>query len=222
MPLFLTTMLMIYLRIITLTALLGLLSFSVMAQKKRLYLFEEYTNGTVLMLNNARANASLNYDAANRLMMYMEGEEAMILTNTQAIDTVFIADRKFIPAGRIFLEVVPLTSGEIYVNWLLNEHYRGKKGAYGQTTQNNIIVINTNHFQPGVYERQTADVNIVGNKNEYWLLRKGKYVKFKNEKGLLALFPDNKAQIRDYIRQHKLAISNPQDVFVLMEYIRTL
>jgi len=214
---------MTYLRFLTLSILCWFVSLSVTGQKKRLYLFDEYTNGTVLMLNNGRANTLLNYDAANRLMMYKEGDDNMILTNTQAIDTVFIADRKFIPAGRIFLEVVSLNSETVYINWLLREHYKGKKGAYGQTTQNNILVINTNHFQPGgMYEKQTVDVNIIGNKNEYWLSRKGKFVKFSNEKSLLSLYPDNKNQIKEYIKQNRLTLSNPQHVCILLDYIQTL
>ncbi|MCC8144276.1 MAG: hypothetical protein LIO97_10595 [Tannerellaceae bacterium] len=55
--------------------------------KKALYLFENFTEGKVVMNNKAHTNALLNYDAANHLMKYKEGEETLILVNTQAVDT---------------------------------------------------------------------------------------------------------------------------------------
>jgi hypothetical protein len=110
-----------------------------------------------------------------------------------------------------------LTHDTVYVNWSLKELHKGKKGAYGQTTQNNIIVINTNHFQPGIYNTQTADVNVVINKNEYWLCVNNKYVRFKNKESLIKLFPEKKTLIQNLIRQKNLSFSNPKDVFILIE-----
>ncbi|MCC8142727.1 MAG: hypothetical protein LIO97_01545, partial [Tannerellaceae bacterium] len=86
------------------------------AQKKKVYLFDSFTNGKVLMKNKNTITAELNYDAANKKMIYKDNGEDMILVNTQVIDTVFVGTQKFIPAGRIFLEVVPASNGNIYIN----------------------------------------------------------------------------------------------------------
>ena len=64
------------------------------AQKKSIFLLEDFTQGTVLMKNGAKTNALLNYDASNRKMKFKQQEETMILTNTQEIDSIFIASHK--------------------------------------------------------------------------------------------------------------------------------
>ena len=70
------------------------------------------------MKNGAKTNALLNYDGSNRKMKFKQQDEIMILTNTQAIDTVFIASHKFIPYSRNFLEVVEMPNGNLYINGL--------------------------------------------------------------------------------------------------------
>lgn len=190
----------------------------IQAQNKRICLFNDFMKGTVLMRNKAIVSSVFNYDAAGKVFLYKEKEEIMILTNTQAIDTVFVSDRKFIPIGRIFLEVIPIKNDFIYIDWKLKNSYKGKVGAYGQTTQANVTVINTNHYNNQTYEKQTADVFTPENKNEYFLFRDGKPVKFKNKKSLLKLFPGKESVIEDYIKEAKIDMSTPSDVINLMDY----
>ena len=72
---------------------------SVNAQKKRQMLFEDYSKGVVLMKNNSKTMAELNYDAGNQKMMFKNGSEEMLLTNVAQIDTVYIGNARFIPTG---------------------------------------------------------------------------------------------------------------------------
>lgn len=188
------------------------------AQNKRIYLFNDFTNGIVIMKNQSRVSALLNYDASGKTILYKDKEENMILTNTQTIDTILISERKFIPVGRVFLEVIPVKNGTVYINWNLKNQYKGKTGAYGQTTQSNVTVINTNHYNNQAYEKQTADVFTLENENEYWLYRNDKPVKFKNKKSLLKLFPGKETSIEKFIKENKIDISNPENVVKLTEY----
>lgn len=84
------------------------------AQKKSIYLLNDFTQGTVLMKNGAKTSALLNYDGSNRKMKYKQQDETMILTNTQEVDTIFIASHKFIPYNRSFLEVIEMPNGNLY------------------------------------------------------------------------------------------------------------
>ena len=63
-------------------------------------LFENYNRGIVLMKNKSKTPAELNYDCGNQVMMFKSGAEEMILTNLSQVDTVYIGDSKFIPAGK--------------------------------------------------------------------------------------------------------------------------
>ena len=91
------------------------------AQKKRQMLFEDYSKGVVLMKNNSKTPAELNYDAGNQKMMFKNGSEEMLLTNIAQVDTVYIGNAKFIPTGsrENFYEILQIPNGTIGINWLL-------------------------------------------------------------------------------------------------------
>lgn len=173
------------------------------------------------MNNKSKVETLLNYDAANRNMEYMNKTEKMILTGLEELDTVFIDSRKFIPVGRtVFLEVIPVSNGIVYINWLLKQQIPGKLGAYGQTTQGSVETLDINFIkqQAGIEERKSADVHKQYNENEYWLFRNNKPVKFKNKKSLLKLFPGKESSIENFIKENKIDINDPESVVKLTDY----
>lgn len=191
--------------------------------QSRVYLFEKYTNGKVLMHTRAIAPAFLNYDVANCNMMYMEDKKEMILENIQSIDTVFIGGNKFIPVGnKGFLDVVNLKNGTVYIYWKLTSHFVGKKGAYGQIVQGTVETVNMNMVkqQAGNESRHqnVTDVYARRNENEYWLLRNGKFAKCKNEKSLLKLFPGKEEEIKIFMEEHKFNFSNTQQALEIIDF----
>lgn len=191
--------------------------------QKRIYLFEKYTKGKVLLRNHSIVPVNLNYDAANCNMMYVNGNDEMILENIHDIDTVYVGNSKFIPASsKGFLEMVNLKNGIIYIFWKLTNQYLGKKGAYGQIMQGSAASIDINMVkqQAGYDEhnRNITDVYAMQNENEYWLHLNGKFVKCKNEKSLLKLFLNKEEQIKEYIKKHNLNWNNTQHVIDLLDF----
>lgn len=171
------------------------------AQKKSIYLLNDFTQGTVLMKSGAKTSASLNYDASNRKMKFRQQDEIMILTNTGEVDTIFIASHKFIPYNRNFLEVIELPNGNLYINWLLKELYKGRTGAYGYANQSTTTTsINTSYYNKNYYKVENPDIMEQINENDYWFFRNGKPVKFRNEKSLLKLFPGKEELIKGYMK----------------------
>lgn len=211
-------------RFICLLSFLCLTIFFAKAQsQQRIYLFDKYTNGIVLLKNKARVSTALNYDASNKNMMYKDNGEEMILNEAQGIDTVYIGTYKFIPNGQHgFLEMTPLKNGTVFVNWKLKKQLVGKKGAYGQVIQGSVEVLNVNAIkqQAGVSKREdnVVDVYTQLNDNEYWLLRNGKFVKCNNEKSLLKLFPGIEDLIKTFIKEQKLDFRNTQQAIAIMDY----
>lgn len=189
------------------------------AQQKRIMLFEDYTQGTVLMKNKSRTTTLLNYDAANRLMMYRQNDEEMILSNNRQVDTIYISSRKFIPIGPVYLEAVSVQNGIIYINWLLKNINRGKKGAYGMPALGKVETVNTREFRGGgTYDNEYLDIYQLVNSNEYWLLNSDKPVKCKNLKGLIKLFPEREAQIKDFVKKEKLDFTKAKDAIQVINY----
>ncbi|MBO5508082.1 MAG: hypothetical protein J6A00_10030 [Bacteroides sp.] len=204
---------------ILITILLFSIAVAGVSQKPRLLLFEHFKNGTVLMKNRAKTSAQFNYDTANRQMLFKQGGETMIMTNIELVDTIYIGSRTFFPAGRsLFLEAVSLKNGTIYINWILKKQLKGKKGAYGQISQANVETINTSYWTNTKYKNESADIYSLSNENEYWLKHHGKFVKCKNEKSLLKLFPGKESLIKKFIKENKINFHDTEQVIYLLNY----
>lgn len=188
------------------------------AQKKRQMLFENYSKGIVLMKNNSKTPAELNYDAGNQKMMFKNGSEEMLLTNVAQIDTVYIGNSKFIPAGSGYYEIIQIPNGLIGINWLLKNISQGYKNAFGVTQQAKVETLNTNQLNYGVYENQYTEVHKLANQNEYCIFRDNVPLKFKNKKSLLKLFPGKENLIESYMKEKKTDMKNPKDVITLVNY----
>lgn len=187
--------------------------------KKRIFLFEEFTPGKVLMRNGAHIDVSLNYDASNSDMLYIQDGNQTILLNTQDVDTIYIDNRKFIPINRAFLEICKLSNGSLNINWKLKEVFKGYRGAYGQVIQSHVESVNTNAFQPGTsYKQQRAEVTECKNKNQYWIVIDKNPKKFTSKKSLFRLFPNHKKAIEDYWNLNNCSFSKPTLIIELVNY----
>ncbi|CAK7027888.1 MAG: hypothetical protein PARBA_01169 [Parabacteroides sp.] len=61
-----------------------------------------------------------------------------------------------------------------------------------------------------IYKNENRDVIGTYNDNDYWLYLNDKFVKFKNEKSLLKLFPQKEEAIRNYIKEYKNRYEKPR------------
>lgn len=187
--------------------------------KKRIFLFDEFVPGRVLMRNGAHIDIPLNYDASNNHMLYLQDGKQIILLNTQEIDTIYIDNRKFIPINRAFLEICKLPNGLLSINWQLREVFKGYRGAYGQIIQSHVESVNTNAFQPGTsYELQRADVTVCKNKNQYWVMIGGRPHKFTNKKTLFRLFLAHKKELESYWNLHNCSFDKPALIMIFIDY----
>ncbi|BEH00566.1 hypothetical protein [Bacteroides sedimenti] len=208
-------------RIIFLVAIMAL-PLTNFAQKKRIMLFDKYSQGTVKLFNMTRINAPLNYDASNKAMMYMDGENEMILMNKEQVDSILIGSHKFIYANGTYLECIALENGVVYIDWLLKDVNRGFKGVYGQVTQSKVESINTNYWQRGKYLNQSTEVYSRINENRYLFETKGKMVVCKSKKNLLNLFKEKKELINGYINKNNLDFTRVPDALNLIDYCLSL
>lgn len=75
------------------------------------FLFADYTPGVVFLKNGNRVEAKLNYQMDNQSFYYLDNEnKALELDNAKEVDTVFIADMKFISFDSKFYYLI--TNGQ--------------------------------------------------------------------------------------------------------------
>lgn len=211
---------------------LAAVCFQLSAQQfARLYLFESYTPAQVKLRNRSVTTAQVNYDAANKTMLFLQGDDIMEFANVAQIDTIKIAGRKFVPADKGFHEVVQLSHGLLYIDWLLKDVNIGSKGAMGAVTQGSVHNLQMTDFELSgstmytPYQQQKLGVTDVyrrKNDNTYYIKVEGKTVKLKTVKQVLKQFAPYASPIEDYIKEHSLNFRETPDAIALIDYCQTL
>lgn len=190
----------------------------IQSQSKRMMLFDDYVEGKVILKNRQEVATKLNYDTANKKMMYLQNGEQMILINIAQVDSVYIDDRKFISLYGFFLEVVELKQGDIFIDWTIKDRYKGNRGAYGQVTQNKVESINTAFWTNSEYQNQSVEVVERENSNSYWFYKDDKPLKCKNINDLIKIFPERRKDILAFVKENGIDFKRVSDAVELLGY----
>lgn len=202
--------------------------FTVSAQQfKRIFLLDDFTEALIKFRNGSQTVVSLNYDASNKTMLFKQGEDLMEVTNASTIDTVFVGDRRFIPADKGLYEVVFLNNGVVFVDWLLKDVNVGSKGALGAVTQGSVHNLQMSNFGLSGTEMYTpykqqklgsTDVYRRKSDNTYYINKENKLVRLKTLKQVLKVFPAYKDEINAFVKENDIDMKETHDVLVVLDY----
>ncbi len=190
------------------------------------FLFEEFTEGTILLTNKKTIETRFNYDCDNQVLYFLNGKEYMQMYNTTNVDTLRVGERLFIPAreGARFLECIPAGSDTLWVDWKIKSYYRGKAGAMGTVTQaggqatfDMSLMQNKGASVPdnSVYKRKVQNV--------YKTNVGGTLMTFGNLKTFQKMFPEKlRKTVRDVAKEMATDFDNPWSVAQLLQKCREI
>ena len=186
-------------------------------------LFPDFQEGTILMRNKAIIKSQVNYDTTHDKLLYKEGNTVMELTNLSDIDTIYIKQHKFIVSGLGFCEVKTLQKGMLFIKWHHKAVNIGKKGAYGQATQNYVQNINTSTFNnSGIINYESSDIYEMNNYNQYSIsLPNSKIKRFHDKKSFFKLFPEHAMDIKNFINENHIDFQHIEDIIKLCNFSLT-
>ena len=196
-------------------------------QFSRIFLFDEFAKAQIKFRNRTQAIVSLNYDVANKKMLYTQGDDLMEVTNIQTVDTIFVKGHKFIPVANVFYEVVPLKNGIVYIDWLIKDVNIGSKGALGAVTQGSVHNLQMSNLGLNAVEMYTpykqqelgsTDLYQRKSDNTYFIRKKNKFVKLKTLKQLKKASPDNKDKIDALAKENKIDMKETRDALLVINY----
>lgn len=196
-------------------------------QFSRIFLFDEFAKAQIKFRNRTQATVSLNYDVANKKMLYTQGDDLMEVTNIQTVDTIFVKGHKFIPVANVFYEVVPLKNGIVYIDWLIKDVNIGSKGALGAVTQGSVHNLQMSNLGLNAVEMYTpykqqelgsTDLYQRKSDNTYFIRKKNKFVKLKTLKQLKKASPDNKDKIDAFAKENKIDMKETRDALLVINY----
>jgi hypothetical protein len=187
------------------------------------YLFKQFVSGTVRMKNSQNQTQVLNYNTVTEKIVFIKDDKYYDLMNPEAVDTIIIEGRKFVPVGKSFYEV--LYSGKIplYIQNKISLLPPGKPAGYGGTSQSSSSEYVSSINQDGIqWNLKIPSDYTVMPRSVYWIHRGTEWLDFTNEKQLLKLFPDKAGVLKERIKSDKIKFDKPEGMVELMKIINSL
>ncbi|MES2279259.1 MAG: hypothetical protein V4592_24720 [Bacteroidota bacterium] len=185
------------------------------------YIFPEFVKASVLQKGGGVTEASMNYNTLTQEMLFLQGDVKTVLDQNN-VDTIFLQDRKFIPAGTVYYEKLTDTKIALYIQHFNKMLVRGKNPDLDEQANNTITAAQgfKNAFtSSSKYDAKLSDGYTLEPHSTFWLQKGKSFNKISDLKGILKLFPPNKEQsVNAYIKDNKLDITQPADLAKLIVF----
>lgn len=205
-------------------------SFHLIAQTDSLqnptqFLFPEFSRSTVKMKVDKDLTIMLNYNIVTEKMVFFQKGQLFDMINYETVDTIYMQNRKFIPYGKVFYEVLVIAPVSLFIQHKGEVQTPGRPAAYDGTSQvSSSTYINWSQIGTGsnVYRMRSKPDIIINDKSLYWVRKNNTMFSFLNEKQLLKIFPERKNEIRQYIKKNLLNTENSDDLIRVINYCNSL
>jgi hypothetical protein len=187
------------------------------------YLFPEFAMGIVKMKNGSNQRVLMNYNTLTETMVFKQNGILMDMTNLDGIDTISLQNAKFVPAAKVFYEVLVNAPVSLFVQHKSELKSTGRPAAYGtksQTTGPTSLSKLYTHNRS--YNLKLPEDFKVSHSSVNWIRINGIMHKFLTERQFLKIFPGRENDIQKIISQTNLDIKNKNDLINLVNYCNEL
>lgn len=184
------------------------------------YLFPEFVKGTVLMKSGVKNEAMLNYNSLTEEMIFDNKGTRLAIGQLEQVDTVYIDARKFFPQKAKFIELAYHGKCDLYIEHKCSLIEPGKPAAYGGTSQTSSITMYSSFIAGGqAYALKLPEGYGTKPYLIYELKKGGKTSSFMSLKQMSRLFDDKSEQFKQYVKENKVLIDDPESVIGLLKYL---
>lgn len=182
-------------------------------------LLPRFTNSLVKMKSGEKRRAVLNYNLIDQEMVFMQKDQFYVLDDPQLIDTVFMANRTFVPFEKNFYELAVSGPATLFIQHKAYAESAGVPTAFGarsQTTSYNYV--KTIYGGNGAINLRFPNEFMIVDDTEYWIMKDGSMQPFKNKRQFLSIFPERQREIEKYITESQVDFKNQQSIIRLVQY----
>ena len=186
------------------------------------FVFPGFTKGVTRMKDGTVFSSNLNYNTVDEIMVTQLEGKYRFARDVGRIDTILIENKKFVPVGKVFYEV--LLQGPVSF-FLQNKSHLTPKGSsvgYGSRSQS-IGATNFKKFemQQNLVNNQWEVINIdlpsnleVTPASVYWVRKNGNFEKFTNLNQFYKIFPEQESELKKFVKNEKINM-NREDIIKL-------
>ncbi len=184
------------------------------------YVFDTFQPGKVQMKSGELFERRVNYNTITGEMIFEEKGKYLAIKEPLKVDTVFIAGRKFIPVEKVFYELILNSTYPLFQEFTAKLIEPGASIGYGNASATtNAVSLNSLRRNGQAYEMKLPDDYQVIPGFTFWILKDGKYRKAGSAKQLIAVFPEKKEWINDFIKTNKTDFLKRSDVLLLVQQL---
>lgn len=221
--LILNTLAMKIILFLLVVCLFSTMSFSQKQQKNIThYLFPEFIQGKVLMKKGKINEAFLNYNALTEEMIFESNGVKLALAQLEAIDTVFVSGKKFVPVNGKLYDLIYSSDYELFAEHKCKLNDPGKPAGYGTSSQLGAASTYSTYFSGNrVYEMTLPETVETNPYTVYYLKKDGVLLKFVSLKFLLKEFPEKSGAAKQFIRENNVSYDNPESMVKLIKFLES-
>jgi hypothetical protein len=186
------------------------------------YLFPEFKPGRVLMKTGQTQTPEMNYNIVTEKMVFVRDTKYYDLTNPEMVDTIYLQECKFVPAGKAFYEILVNGKNDLFAEHKGDLLTAGKPVGYGGTSQvSSSNYISSVQFAGMQYNLPLPPDFLIKQSVIYWIRTGEEMSSFINEKQFLKLFPAESANLKSFIKENRIKIDHPEHIIKLVKYLNT-
>lgn len=187
------------------------------------YLFTEFKTSRVLMRTGQIQSPEMNYNMVTEKMVFARDQKYYDLMNPEMVDTIYLQDKKFVPVGKVFYELLAKGKNELFAEYKGDMLTAGKPVGYGGTSQvsssNYISSVQLSGMQ---YNLPLPPDYIIKQSVVFWVRNGEKLSSFISEKQFLKLFPEESVKLKSFIKEKRIKFDHPEHLAILMQYLNSL
>lgn len=162
----------------------------------------------------------MNYNTLTKKMLYIKNDSLWEITVSSGIDVIILNNRIFIPAGKVFYEVISFNKLPLFIQHRIRILQNPKEAGYNSTSEtsavtnySNIISSTGTHYNLSIAESTRSEIIDL-----FWLKKDDKYYKANNIKQVTRLFPEKSTEIKSYVKSVDTDFNDPEDIIRLIDF----
>ena len=187
------------------------------------FLLPRFTKSVIKLKSGQMNSAILNYNVVDQEMVFRQTENYMVLTNPQLVDTVYMANRTFIPFKTGFYELVMTGTVTLFIQHKSDVESVGTSTGYGATSQTTNATYQRQIYGPiGSVDLRIPDAYKIVDKTEYWVRKENEMRKFSTKRQFLKIFKDKEKELTQFINDNNIKFKEINDIVKLFNFCNEL
>jgi len=183
------------------------------------YILPAFVTGIIKKRSGQLVKLPLNYNTVTEEMVFTKDTQLLAIANVQEIDTVYLADKVFVPVKTMFYQRATNTTIPLYVQHKAKLIPPGTNIGFGSTTETgtssdlNAVIGSTQVYKLALPTGYKTVMHHL-----FYLYANGKFAEATNLKKIQSIFPAKADAIKAFVQTNKTRFNNMDDMVKLINF----